>query len=150
MKKFISTFLLFHFVLTPSLVTASHKALRDEVSIPVGSLSQDPVAKSLRVTLNRYADGDQTSEALDAFGIRPYLPLFREKFVVLEIRDGDFGGYWINIFISEKQMVPLLIWIYDIGENEYEIRSIEKKNLSKKDRKNWEPLRAKKYIQYWL
>ena len=149
MKKIVfalSCILLFHFT-----SWAEHKCPEDKISIPVGSLFTDPVSKSLRKTLDAYAQREGQPDAmLDSLGIRPYLPLFREKFIVLQISRGPFGGYWVNVILSTQKMAPLLMWVYDIGENEYEIRSLEKINLNKSDRKSWEPLRSKEFIGYWL
>ena len=149
MKRFF--FVLSCFLLFSLAAWAGHKPSDDKISIPLGELSADPVSKSLRQTFDVYAQREgQQSAMLDGLGIRPYLPLFREKFVVLEILPGDFGGFWIRIFLSPQKMIPLLIWVYDIGENEHDIRSIEKIKINNSDRKSWERLRSKEFIRYWL
>jgi len=149
MKKFIYVFFCLFFV--NSISWPEHKCLEDKVCISVGSLSSDPVSKSLRKTLNLYAQREgQPGASLDGLGIRPYLPLFQEKFIVTQVLPGSLGGYWVNIILSTKKMVPLLLWIYDIGEDEYEIRSIKKIKVSQSDRKSLEPLRSEEFIKYWL
>ena len=151
MKKFILASLFLHFFFFSLTAYGDHKRPKSTVCIPVRSLSQDPVAKSLRKTLNQYAqrEGDGCLSA-DHFGITPYLSLFGEKFIVLQIQEGDFGGYWLNIISSPKKMVHLRVWIYDIDEDEYEIRLIERIKQNNSDRKSWEPLRSKEYLRYWI
>lgn len=147
-QSLISLLLIFY---SMAFSHAAHKCPEDKDCFHVGALSLDPISKSLRKTLNEYTRFiDQESATVDNFGIRPYLPFFHEKFIVLRIQDGDFGGYWIHIFLSPKRMIPLLIWIYEVDENEFLIRSLEKIPLNKGELKSWESLRSKKYIRYWL
>jgi hypothetical protein len=60
-----------------------------------------------------------------------YLELFKEKFVMLKIKQGDLGGYFVTIMISQKKILALKLWVYAVDNDEYEIRYIKQMPLSK-------------------
>jgi len=79
-----------------------------------------------------------------------YFELFKEKFLMLKIVQGDFGGYFVTIMISSKQTLALRLWIYAVDNDEYEIRYIKKLPLSKETKIELDNIaKDKENLGYW-
>lgn len=83
------------------------------------------------------------------------LQMMKEKFLVLDISEGDFGGYFLNIVISPKKSAHKFytwqVWIYDISgeEKEWQLRYLKEFSVKKKDEAEFLPLFNEEKLQFW-
>ena len=78
-----------------------------------------------------------------------FLPLYSKKFLVIGVSPNSFGGAWAVIAVEGEPRDAFRLWLYDISENEYELRSIEALPESLEERRIrqlWSPT----YRRYWL
>ena len=54
-----------------------------------------------------------------------FLDVYTKKFLVLELEPHGFGGVWAIIAVEGEPRNVFRLWLYDIDENEYDLRSIE-------------------------
>lgn len=53
-----------------------------------------------------------------------YSDVYSERFIVFEIEENGFGGYWIRIATKKDKIKFFRLWLYDIDEDVYELREI--------------------------
>ena len=74
--------------------------------------------------------------------------IFTKKFIVVGLEPGHFGGVEATI-VFEGALNAFWLWLYDVGPNEYQLRSIEQLpellNAELMQR-----FQAPAYQQYWL
>ena len=54
-----------------------------------------------------------------------FLDVYGKKFLVLGLEPHDFGGVWAVIAVEGELRTAFRLWLYDIDEDEYDLRSIE-------------------------
>ena len=123
----------------------------EKISLNLKGLHSDPVAVALRQTFDAYLRNVPYNKDAKEFHFdKSYLRSFSEKFIVLGIQDGDFGGYFVTILISPQKMQVWRLWIYQTDEREYQIRQIEKIHVTKEEVRQFNVLCTDKYAEYWL
>lgn len=120
------------------------------IPVNVAELSSDPVAKQVRKLFNKQLLQDPSSQDIQSLVLKIYISMLNEKYITLEIEAGEFGGYFVTVLLSQKKMVPLKLWVYQIEKNQYEIREVKKFNLNNADQKQMKQLNTPQYLSYWL
>jgi hypothetical protein len=153
MKTTRHFFLLF-FLFTNLSANAADKAY---VNFDLAAAHDHEAGRYLRQAfddrLKIYSSGDCYLDILKLK--KRQIEMMKEKFVVLRVFDGPFGGYFLNIVIFSKKtpykFYVWQVWIYDInGDNSgWEIRSIKESHIKKKDEGQFLPLSNKENLQYW-
>lgn len=101
----------------------------------------------MRKTFNDYLKNDKLEIPREMIWVKPrHLKNFKTKFIVLEIKNNPFGGYFLKIVINQKKMHLWYLWIYKTGEEEYQIRTLEEENIVQKE---WIILLEKESLKYW-
>jgi len=54
-----------------------------------------------------------------------FLDVYTKKFLVLGLEPHGFGGVWAIIAVEGEPGNVFRLWLYDINDNEYDLRSIE-------------------------
>ena len=78
-----------------------------------------------------------------------FLSLYTKKFLVIGVSPNSFGGVWAMIAVDGEARNAFRLWLYDVNDNEYELRSIEElpdslaQTLIRR-------LRSPAYRHYWL
>ncbi len=147
-------FFLLIFLLTNSSLQAADK---EYVSFDLASSHNHPVTKRLResfdVLFKKYSANEISFDRLK-LGKRQ-IEMLKEKFVVLVVSEGEFGGYFLTIVISLKEapykFYSWRVWLYDISGNgeEFEIRNIKETAIGKKEEEQFLPLLNKENLKYW-
>ena len=149
MKYFHKILICCFMLLSVSLVPAR---AGEKVSLNIWQLHAHPISQVMRQTFDAYyfKNGTINQYANEVNGLLPYMPRFSEKFVVLGIQEGGFGGDFVTILISPRNMAVWQVWLYRIDNHEYQIRQIRNFPLSQDERKQFAPLRSQKYHKAWL
>ena len=78
-----------------------------------------------------------------------FFNIYSKKFLVVGVTPNSFGGVWAIIAVEGEPTNAFRLWLYDIGQDEYELRSMEK--LPKSLRKELiQQLSSEAYQHYWL
>lgn len=78
-----------------------------------------------------------------------FLDMYAKKFVVLGLAPNSFGGVWAIIAVEGEPRNAFRLWLYDVSDDEYDLRSIEElpeffeEELIRQ-------IRSPEYRQYWL
>ena len=116
---------------------SNHANAGEKVSLNLKRLHSDPVAAALRQTFDAYLRNVPYNKDAKEFHFdKSYLRLFSEKFIVLGIEEGGFGGYYITVVISPQKLRLLRLWLYQTDEADYQIRQIDKISISKEEMKD--------------
>lgn len=78
-----------------------------------------------------------------------FIDLYTKKFLVIGLSPNSFGGVWAVIAVEGEPRNAFRLWLYDIGDDEYDVRSIEALPESLEEeliRQLWSP----EYRHYWL
>ena len=78
-----------------------------------------------------------------------FLDLYSKKFLVLGVSPNSFGGFWAVIAVEGEPRNAFRLWLYDIGDDEYELRSIEELPESLEEELVLQLL-SPTYRRYWL
>lgn len=78
-----------------------------------------------------------------------FLDLYTKKFLVIGLSPNSFGGVWAIIAVEDEPKNAFLLWLYDIGDDEYDLRSIEELDDSLEE-ELIRQLRSPPYRHYWL
>lgn len=78
-----------------------------------------------------------------------FLPIYPKKFLVVGMEPNGFGGVWAVIAVEGELRNSFLLWLYDLGEHEYQLRSIEELPNSL-DENLIRQLSTPAYRRYWL
>jgi hypothetical protein len=116
---------------------------------------ETPIPAQIRETFDRTTrhicskDHEQCSGcAFTVFDGGKRVDIFSKKFIVVDLNPGSFGGVEATI-IFEDAPNAFWLWLYDIGPNEYQLRSI--KRLPKPlDEGFVRQLQNSAYRRYWL
>ena len=54
-----------------------------------------------------------------------FVGIYPKKFIVLSIEPCSFGGVWAFIAVESERRDTFRLWLYDVDEEEYDLRSIE-------------------------
>lgn len=121
-----------------------------KISLELPENKIDVASKALRAAFDSYSRNQvsQKNEG-DITKLKVYLPNFCEKFIVLEEKEGDFGGYWLTIVIARKKMQFWKVWIFPTNKNSYQIRQIQDIRLSIDEMNQFRILLTEKYNPYW-
>jgi len=145
-----------HFLFTLLfLALAPHQSFATEKTIDIEALYNNPISADLRATFDSYAAKYNPSQTLPLLIRRnitnAQLKLFKEKFIVLEIVRGPFGGFFVDIILNRQKIKMWRLWIYDISgdRSEYDIRQITEFKLRGENREQYLPLLGEEYWQYW-
>lgn len=117
--------------------------------------NSDSIAKAVR----HYFDAYVEIKSKNPEAIRPHTVngeahrnLFTEKFIVLYAQGGHFGGYELAIAIAPKNIQPLWVWVYNIGNDkneEWVVRAVEELALSPQIQKQLTQLKTEEYTSFW-
>lgn len=78
-----------------------------------------------------------------------YVDIYTKKFLVIGLLPNEFGGFWAVIAVEGESRNAFLLWLYDIGDEEYDLRSVEELPESLDEelvRQLWDPAQR----PYWL
>jgi hypothetical protein len=78
-----------------------------------------------------------------------FLDLYTKKFLVIGLSPNSFGGVWAIIAVEDEPKNAFRLWLYDIGDDEYDLRSIEQLADSLEE-ELIRQLRSPPYRHYWL
>jgi hypothetical protein len=120
------------------------------VGIQLGSPKFQKTAVDLRRTFNKVIQSQRTapqSAVIEKF--LPYIKNFEKQFIVLGVRDGDFGGLWVTIVINPENMRFWRVWIYPVGQERFELREIEEMALIPSEKEKFLRLLSARYRKYW-
>ena len=79
-----------------------------------------------------------------------YRILLSGKFMILEIRERDEDGFTAVIVFPDPEVRFLRLWVYNLDENEYELRHIEELFAIPGHRANLKRLTKNKFKQFLL
>lgn len=51
--------------------------------------------------------------------------LYAKKFIVVGLAPHSFGGVWAVIAVEDEPRNAFRLWLYDVSDDEYDLRSIE-------------------------
>jgi len=74
--------------------------------------------------------------------------IFTKKFIVVDVEPGDFGGVFVTL-IFEGKSNPFLLWVYDVGDGKYELRTI-RELPEPSDERFVRQVHNPLYRRYWL
>ena len=77
-----------------------------------------------------------------------FIDIYTKKFLVIGFEPNDFGGVWAVIAIEGNPRDALLLWLYDVDRDKYDLRSVEKLPDSL-DQELVHQLRDPAYRRYW-
>ncbi|MBU1122714.1 MAG: hypothetical protein KKF54_08525 [Candidatus Omnitrophica bacterium] len=78
-----------------------------------------------------------------------FIDIYSKKFMVIDLKNNSFGGIWAVITMKEDRQQFFQLWLYDIEENVYALRSISKL-ISIRDNEFINEISAIKYNDFWL
>ena len=78
-----------------------------------------------------------------------FIDLYTKKFLVVSVSPNSFGGVWVVIAVEGEPRNAYRLWLYDVGNKEYDLRSIEKVPASLKE-ELVRQLGSPSYRHYWL
>jgi len=78
-----------------------------------------------------------------------FLDLYAKKFLVIGLSPNSFGGVWAIIAIEGEPKNAFRLWLYDVGEDEYDLRSIEELSDSLEEGLIRQ-LQSAQFRHYWL
>ena len=110
-----------------------------------------PVPAQIRQCFDRAIETHRTCPecALGIVDGEKFLDLYPKKILVVGMEPNDFGGVWATIIAEDQPRQTFLLWLYDIGDNQYELRSVEKLP-ELLDTALVEPLQTSANRDYWL
>ena len=78
-----------------------------------------------------------------------FLDLYTKKFLVIGLSPNSFGGVWAIIAVEGEPKNALRLWLYDVGDGEYDLRSIEELSDSLEE-ELIRQLQSPQHRHYWL
>ena len=78
-----------------------------------------------------------------------FFDVYRKKFIVLSLSPNGFGGVWAFIAVEDDRKNTFRLWLYDIDDNEYDLRSIEELPNSM-DEEFVSDLESSTHRSYWI
>lgn len=78
-----------------------------------------------------------------------FFHLYPKKFLVVGVEPNPFGGVWAVIAVEGEPRNSFLLWLYDLADHEYQLRSIEELPDSL-DEHLIRQLSTPAYHHYWM
>jgi len=78
-----------------------------------------------------------------------FFHLYPKKFLVIGVEPNEFGGVWAVIAVEGEPQTAFQLWLYDLDDDEYQLRSIEALPNAL-DEKLIHRLSTPAYSRYWL
>lgn len=78
-----------------------------------------------------------------------FFDLYAKKFLVIGLSPNSFGGVWAIIAVEGEPRKAFRLWLYDIGDEEYDLRNIEELPEFLEEELTGQ-LRSPEYHRYWL
>ncbi|MBI2104536.1 MAG: hypothetical protein HYT90_02990 [Candidatus Omnitrophica bacterium] len=78
-----------------------------------------------------------------------FIGLYTKKFLVVGVSPNSFGGVWAVIAVEGEPRDAYRLWLYDVENDEYDLRSIEELPEFLEE-KLVRQLLSPEYRQYWL
>ena len=105
----------------------------------------------IRRNFDKYVDQYQDCPECKRFVIDgdKFIDIYSSKFMVIDLKGNDFGGIWVTILVANNQQQIFKLWLYDIEEDIYELRSISELS-SFLDNGFIKELFGEKYNHFWL
>ena len=112
---------------------------------------ETPIPAQVRKNFARIIETRKTSPecTLGVLDGDKYIDIYTKKFIVLGLSPNSFGGFWTIIAVEGEPRKAFRLWLYDVGDDEYDLRSVEElpERLDEKlIRQLWSPA----YRRYWL
>ncbi len=128
---------------SPSAFAEKVRRLQEIYETPIPSAIRRNFDHTLRIH-------DTCSECqLGVLDGEKFLDLYDKKFLVVGLSPNSFGGVWAVIAVEGKPRSAFQLWLYDIGEDEYDLRSIEELPGAVEEELIHQ-LESPEYRQYWL
>ena len=54
-----------------------------------------------------------------------FVDIYPKKFIVLSLEPNSFGGFWVSIAVEGERKNTFRLWLYEVQDKEYDLRSIE-------------------------
>lgn len=88
---------------------------------------ETPIPRQIRRNFDQTIQIHRTCPecALGVLDGKKFVDIYPKKFIVLSLSPNSFGGFWAFIAVEGERKNTFRLWLYDVGDNEYELRSIE-------------------------
>ena len=88
---------------------------------------ETPIPAQIRRNFNQVVETRNTCPdcVLGVFDGEKFMDVYPRKFIVLSLTPNSFGGVWAFIAVQGERKDTYRLWLYDIDDNEYDLRSIE-------------------------
>ena len=110
-----------------------------------------PIPAQIRKNFDQVTETHRTCPAC-ALGVldgEKFFDIYTKKFLVVGMSPDSFGGWWAVIAVEGEPRNAFRLWLYDVGDDAYELRSIEELPRSL-DAKLIHQLWSPDYGRYWL
>ncbi|MEW5758725.1 MAG: hypothetical protein AB1755_04585 [Candidatus Omnitrophota bacterium] len=75
--------------------------------------------------------------------------IYDNKFLVIGLQDNSFGGLWVTILVEDKKLRVFRLWLYDIDDNEFDLRSITELS-GQLNEEGIRQLTSVNYSRFWI
>ena len=109
-----------------------------------------PIPTQIRMNFDRTIQTHATCSECDLGVVdgEEFLNVYSKKFLVLDLSSSPYGGF-LAVITVEGEAHAFMLWLYDISNEEYDLRTIEK--ISKPiEEELIRELRNPRYQQFWL
>ena len=110
-----------------------------------------PIPTEIRKNFDRFTQTRDTCPkyTLGVLDGEKFMDIYPKKFIVLSLSPNSFGGYWAFIAVQGERKNTYRLWLYNMGDNEYDLRSIEELPNSLDEEFNGQ-LKNPAYRPYWV
>jgi len=116
-------FLVVLLVCCPLAFSGEAQGLLEEIK----EIYETPIPAQIRKNFNQTAQTHRTCPncVLGVLDGEKFLDIYTRKFIVLGIEPNSFGGVWVVIAVEGERRNAFRLWLYDITDDEYDLRSVE-------------------------
>ena len=115
----ISLFLGVSFLFCPPTLANWVSALKE--------IYETPIPFQIRKNFNKvtYTHNTCSECALGVLDGEKFFDVYPRRFIVLSLSPNSFGGFWVYIAVEGEQKNTFRLWLYDLSDGEYDLRSVE-------------------------
>ncbi len=131
------------FIYCPVALADGVRGLQEIYETPIPA----QIRKSFNHTIQIYNTCPEC--ALGVLDGEKFIDIYPKKFIVLSLSPNSFGGFWAFIAVEGERRNTFRLWLYDVSDKEYDLRSIEELTESLDEEFNrW--LDSPTHHSYWL
>jgi len=110
-----------------------------------------PVPAEIRRNFDEYIHARETCPECEQGVINgeKFINIYTKKFLVIGLEPNSFGGVWAIIAVEGELRQVFRLWLYDIGHDAYDLRSVAELTGSF-DEEFADELCGPEYSHFWL